>query len=126
MVGKSAGIAILAAALIALASAGQAQQASPCDKFAWPLDQEKAWFSGTLKTLRSGDAIAQLGDAPAALRRALAAELVTVLNADQVHIVDLDDELHPTEAISIFPDLPADTSSVTVEPFRASRPPAGR
>jgi len=62
MVGKSAGIAILAAALIALASAGQAQQALPCGKFAWPLDQEKAWFSGTLKTLRSGDAIAQLGD----------------------------------------------------------------
>jgi hypothetical protein len=62
MFGKSAGIAVLTAALIALASAGQAQQASPCDKFAWPLDQEKAWFSGTLKTLRSGDAIAQLGD----------------------------------------------------------------
>ena len=64
--------------------------------------------SSTLEQLPDGirrlAAIAQYGEAPGSLRRALAEELIRVLGADQAHIVELDDELHPVSAISVFAD----------------------
>jgi diguanylate cyclase (GGDEF)-like protein len=49
-------------------------------------------------------ALTQHGDAPRALRRALADELVAVLNADQAHVVELDEQQRPVSAISVFAD----------------------
>jgi hypothetical protein len=61
MFAKSAGILVLAAVLV-FASAGQHSRCPLVTSSRWPLGQEKAWFSGKLKTLRSGDSIDQLCD----------------------------------------------------------------
>jgi hypothetical protein len=62
---RQAGIAkafAIAAALIATASIAQAQEKPPCDQFAWPLDQERAWFQGSHETISSGKSFEKLGD----------------------------------------------------------------
>ncbi|HWI21818.1 MAG TPA: GGDEF domain-containing protein [Baekduia sp.] len=46
-------------------------------------------------------AMAQRGESPSTLRHALAEELLTVLGADHVHIVELDDEQRPVRAVSV-------------------------
>jgi diguanylate cyclase (GGDEF)-like protein len=52
--------------------------------------------------------IAQHGESPATMRRALAEELIFVLGADQAHIVELGESGGPASAISVLADVPAE------------------
>jgi hypothetical protein len=66
---------IVAGAFLANLSIAGAQEKPPCERFAWPLDQEKAWFSGGLETLHSGAILDKLGDGAFAVELAPAASV---------------------------------------------------